>query len=81
MNRTFTVAVSFTLGFGTFGCVFGLHQDSYGSLENYCAYLREPGHWVDSRTSAIVSLVLIAIAMTYITMRTVQADRKEGQPQ
>jgi len=39
----------------------GLHQDSFGSLDGYCAYLKD-GNWVDGRSMCIVGLV-VGLAM------------------
>jgi hypothetical protein len=40
----------------------GLHQDSFGSREAYCAYLAD-GHWVDGRVLCIVILFQAVVTM------------------
>jgi hypothetical protein len=58
----FQLIFGFFSGGAFFSSVLGLHENSYGDVDGYCAHLRD--HWVDARALCVVVLVVTAIGMT-----------------
>jgi hypothetical protein len=61
-------------GSGMAFAVEGLHQDSFGSLDAYVAYLRN-GHWVDGRLICWICLTVCAVAVLGIGIINVRQAR------
>ena len=58
--------ISFFAGLMLMASVLGLHQNSFGSREAYCAYLAD-GHWVsDGSTTCLISVIVTSIVMTLV---------------
>jgi hypothetical protein len=66
LTRTEHILVSFLCGYGTAMAVTVLHQDSYGGLEGYCAYLHEPGRWVDAGFKPVLYVGIYVVAMAVV---------------
>jgi hypothetical protein len=64
--RVLKLWVAAMAGAGAACALIGLYQDSYGSLQAYCAYLQE-GHWVDGRIGCIIDLVFAAGTMAFLS--------------
>jgi hypothetical protein len=59
---------AFMAGGGAFSSLYALHQDRFGSLDAYCAWLHQPGNWVDGRWWAVFGLVSAAVVMTVFSV-------------
>jgi hypothetical protein len=62
--------LAFLVGVMMTAAGLGLHQDSFGSLDGYCAYLHN-GHWI---TDGSQWLAIFAIAFGVAIMTAISID-------
>lgn len=77
MTKLEHIIVSFLCGFGVATATNALHQDSYGSLDGYCAYLRTPGHWVDMGAKPFAYLAVYTVAVGIVLLESRKSREKQ----